>query len=496
MPKPVPATMPVQLSHGETRMRFFGCSALALPRAKRLALAFGLSLWALAVPMLLDASTALGRERLVSLESSRVASVRATLGRSETVRVDRSFVDMVVGDPEIADAMPLTDQSLYILGKKAGTTNVALYDAGKKLIGIIEVEVSYNTGRLASEVRQRLPDSNVNVSSVNGQLVMSGEVPDAVSLEKAVTLAKQFSPNVVNSLSVARSQQVLLEVRFVEASRSAGRELGVRWDVAARNFGASSGLPALLSNSTPFGTVLGTVLSGGVQADALIQALEEKGLARRLAEPNLVAMSGEKASFLAGGEFPFPVAGQNNTVTIEFKKFGVGLVFTPTVLRNGLINLKIEPEVSQLDNNNVIRVGNIAIPSLVVRRAGTTIELRDGQSFAVAGLLQSVSSNTQQQLPWLGEIPVLGALFRSSAFERNETDLAIIVTPRLVKPAKPGERLRTPLDQSVPANDPDFFLVGQMERNRSDVPGQPGAVRAATSGHILDLDAGARHVVR
>lgn len=471
-----------------------GLARLWLGRLAGAVLALGVAGAALTAA---DPALAQSRERLVSLGGgSKVAYLTATLGKSETIRVGTTFADIVVGDPDVADAMPLTDQSLYVLGKKAGTTNVSLYDANKKLIGIIEVEVGYNAGRLASEVSRRLPGAKVNVSSVNGQLMLSGDVPDAQTLDKAVTLARQFSPNVINGLNLSRSQQVMLEVRFVEASRNAGREFGVRWDVAARNFNLATGLPNLLSNNTPFGTMLGTILSGGVRADALIQALEENGLARRLAEPNLVALSGEKASFLAGGEFPFPTQGQNGVITIEFKKFGVGLNFTPTVLGNGLINLRIEPEVSQLDNTNVISAGGVTVPSLVVRRANTMVELRDGQSFAVAGLLQSVSSNTKQQLPWLGEIPILGTLFRSAAFERNETELVIIVTPRLVKPAKPGERLRTPLDATAPGNDVDFFLVGQGEVSRAEVPGRPGAVRAASHGHILDLSRGGAHAAQ
>ena len=217
----------------------------------------------------------------------------------------------------------------------------------------------------------------------------------------------------------------------------------------------------------------------------LVQALEERGLARRLAEPNLIALSGEKASFLAGGEFPIPVAAENNRITVDYKKFGVGLTFTPTVLQNGVINLKIEPEVSQLDLTNTVRTASISVPALIVRRASTVVELRDGQSFAIAGLLQSINQETQQQLPWLGDVPILGSLFRSASFERKETDLAIIVTPRLVKPAKPGERLKTPLDPAVPANEFDLFLKGQQE-----IPvAKAGGARpvAPVMGHILDL---------
>jgi len=304
-------------------------------------------------------------------------------------------------------------------------------------------------------------------------------------------------------MKVNSPQQVMLEVRFVEASRSAGRELGVNWQVVQENLlnggsgvAAAVGTGSLISGAVPFGSVVGRMLSNGVKADALIDALEERGVVRRLAEPNLTALSGDTASFLAGGEFPIPVASNLGTVTVEFKKFGVGLAFTPTVLGDGLINLKIEPEVSQIDPTVVIRANGITIPSLIVRRANTTVELRDGQSFAIAGLLQSMSQTDQKQLPWLGDVPVLGALARSAAYQKKETDLVIIVTPRLVRPARPGDVLRTPLDTSKPANDPEFFLLGQGEitvpmdrriQGRSDGSAPP-------LGHILDIPQGERHV--
>jgi len=296
---------------------------------------------------------------------------------------------------------------------------------------------------------------------------------------------------------------VMLEVRFVEASRSAGRELGVNWQVVQSSLlaggtgiGAAVGTGALISGTAPFGAVVGKMLSNGVQADTLLQALEERGVVRRLAEPNLTTLSGDTASFLAGGEFPIPVASNLGTISIEFKKYGVGLAFTPTVLADGVINLKIEPEVSQIDPTNVIRAGGITIPALIVRRANTTVELRDGQSFAIAGLLQSMSSTDQKQLPWLADVPVLGALARSASYQKKETDLVIIVTPRLVRPARPGDVLRTPFDTSKPANDPEFFLLGQGEitvpmdrriKGRSNGSAPP-------IGHILDVRTGALHV--
>jgi len=227
---------------------------------------------------------------------------------------------------------------------------------------------------------------------------------------------------------------------------------------------------------------------GGFSADILVQALEEKGLARRLAEPNLTALSGEKASFLAGGEIPIPISESDDRITVQFKEYGVRLNFTPVVLDNGTINLKLEPEVSQIDENTVIRTGSIAIPGFITRRASTTIEVRDGQSFAMAGLLQSMHLKNQEQLPWLGQLPVLGTLFRSSSFQEEETDLVIIVTPHLVRPAKPGQPLRTPLDAAKPSNDAEFFLLGNLEVS-SDMQRRfiEGAGVVGPYGHIVNL---------
>lgn len=231
-------------------------------------------------------------------------------------------------------------------------------------------------------------------------------------------------------------------------------------------------------------------MKNGVNVDLAISALEDRGVARRLAEPNLVALSGDTASFLAGGEFPIPVSRDEDTIDIEFKEFGVGLKFTPTVLTNGLINLKLAPEVSQLDFTNAVNFGNGGqIPALIVRRAETTLELRDGQSFVLAGLLQSSTDISKRQVPWLGDVPILGALFRSSAYQRDETDLVIIVTPRLVKPLTPGNEPATPLDSTAPANDVDLFVNGDLEVSRAHLrnlaDARDGVLKA---GHVIELE--------
>lgn len=423
--------------------------------------------------------------RSVSLLSGN-AHVAIASGATRTLRTNDSFIDLVVGDPAIADVTPLTDRTFVVHGKKSGTTTISAYDGNKQLVGSIEVEVGMNAGRLARELRSRLPNAKIKVSTINGKVELSGSVPDAPAMERAMTIARQFGPGVINSMTVSQSQQVMLEVRFIEASRNAGRDLGFNWNVNGTSVVAATAGSA--STNTPFGTFLGQVLKGGTRVDVIINALEQKGLGRRLAEPNLIAMSGQQASFLAGGEFPFPVASAPGTPpTIQFKKFGVGLTFTPTVLADGLINLKIEPEVSQIDTTTAVSVGNGFVPSLVVRRASTVVELRDGQSFAIAGLLQSVSSDNVKQLPWIGTVPVIGTLFRSAAFERKETDLAIIITPRLVRPAPAGQRLATPLDTSRPANDADRFIGNRTELSARQVRSAQGVQPRVSSGHILEL---------
>jgi pilus assembly protein CpaC len=441
--------------------------------------------------MSLPPAGALASEQMVRFAGGqKLASTMVTIGKSRTLKLDTSIVDLVVGDPDIADVTPLTDRSLYVLGKKPGTTSVSMYDQDKRLVGIVEVESAHDVARAESDIGRSIPGRAVRVSTANGRAVLSGDVDDAQKAARSVRTARAYSPELQNNLKVRRPQQVMLEVRFIEAQRSNGRNLGINWQVAANDLVALSGVRGFPSGSVPFGTILGRILdNGNVTADVLIEALEEKGVVRRLAEPNLVAMSGETASFLAGGEIPIPLQGELGKITVDYKKFGVGLNFTPTVLEGGLINLKIEPEVSQIDPTTVVRTGAVSIPGLIVRRASTTIELKDGQSFAIAGLLQGINSTTMSQFPWLGDLPIIGALFRSTSFERKETDLAIIVTPRLVKPARPGEKLRTPLDQRRPGNDVDVFLMGKAEVQRT---AQLGQRPAALGGHTLDLVMGER----
>jgi pilus assembly protein CpaC len=479
--------------------------------------------FALAATLLCMTGDASAQSRSIHIVGAQhTAMVTVTVGKSQDVRTDSSFINISVGDPDVADVNPLTDHTLSILGKKIGTTRVSVYAEDKKLIGIFDVEVTYDVTRLTNELHRVFPASRLRASSVNGRIMLSGEAPDSITLDKAVTIARQFGPEIINSVSVMSPQQVLLEVRFIEIARNAGRDLGVQWN----RFGShsitniGSGQPAanlpisaptsgsnipvgevaagVLSGGSPFGFMIGRIISSGVATDVMINALEEKGVARSLAEPNLVALSGDTASFLAGGEYPIPVAGQFGQVTVTYKKYGVGLAFTPTVLGRGLINMKIEPEVSQIDTTHAVSVANgVTVPALIVRRASTTVELRDGQSFVIGGLLQTDNKNAIQQLPWIGSIPVLGTLFSSKSYQKNETDLAIIVTPHLVRPTRPGDVVKAPTDDTLPPNDVDFFLLGKTElskakaRTLTPVEARIAAFEARPfTGHMLDMPRG------
>jgi pilus assembly protein CpaC len=451
----------------------------------------------------------------------QVQHINITLNKSVTLPIGPAFSSAAVGSADIADARPMTDHMLYIQGKKVGTTNVSIYDDNNRLIKVIDIEVGLDTGNLQAKIRAVTGNSGIRVINDNGQVVLSGTATDALAAEKAVNLARAWSEaagvnqsgsnavSVINAMSVASPQQVQLKVRFLEVSRDAGRQLGINWNAvnASGTRGVTTGLgglttqppgiggtqPAGSSNCPPagicaptgsgifqtvgtlvgsgvggpFGTIMAEVVNKGVQIDTLITALETKGLLQRLAEPNLVALSGDTASFLAGGQFPVPTPSSAlNGPSFQYQPFGVQLKFRPTVLNSGIINLSINPTVSELDFNNAVTVSGTTVPSLTERSATTTVELRDGQSFAIAGLLEAHNLRNISQLPWVGSLPVLGALFRSTSYQKDETDLVIIVTPSFVQPAPPGARLATPYDNTVPSNDVDFFLMGQMEQKK------------------------------
>lgn len=436
---------------------------------------------------------------IVHVSSTTNASIKVAKGKPKTVMTNAAFYQIVIGDPEIANVNPLTDKSFYVLGNNLGTTGIALFDENKQLVGTVDIEVTLDTDQLASTIRASVPDAKIKVGSANGRVVLSGEADDAVAAEKASKIASRFSGNeeVINSVNISSSQQVQLNVRFVEINRQAGQDLGAKYS-ANFAYGIGGRDVTIEPGSVPGagnGEIIGRLLSNGLSIDVAIKALEERGLARRLAEPNLIARSGQTASFLAGGEFPIPVSEDNGKISVSYKKYGVSLDFTPTVLKDGLVSLDIAPEVSSIDASASYNIGNISVPGFIVRRAKTSVDLKNGQSFMIAGLLQSQNDITTSRLPGLGKLPVLGSLFSSKSYQRRETDLVIIVTPYLVKPVDPSKKLLEPTDGTQPASNVDYFLnnteeVKSSEANRavamaSGSTPQPAAV--TTVGHFLDL---------
>ncbi|PBC11870.1 type II and III secretion system protein family protein [Mesorhizobium sp. WSM3859] len=436
---------------------------------------------------------------VVYVSANKNASIKVAKGKPKTIMTSAAFYQIVIGDPEIANVNPLTDKSFYVLGNNLGTTGIALFDQNKQLVGTIDIEVTLDTDQLASTIRASVPDAKIKVGSANGRVVLSGEAEDAVAADKASKIASRFSGNeeVINSVNISSSQQVQLNVRFVEINRQAGQDLGAKYGA---NFAFGMGGRDVILDpgtvpSAGTGEIIGRLLSNGVSIDIAIKALEERGLARRLAEPNLIARSGQTASFLAGGEFPIPVSEENGKISVTYKKYGVGLDFTPTVLKDGLVSLDIAPEVSSIDPSASIQVSSgISIPAFIVRRARTSVDLKNGQSFMIAGLLQSQNDITTSRVPGIGKLPVLGPLFSSKSYQRRETDLVIIVTPYLVKPVDPSKKMVEPTDGTRPASAADYFLNNTEEVDAS-APKRPlafadgAAARSAsaTSGHFLDL---------
>ncbi|TGS17190.1 type II and III secretion system protein family protein [Mesorhizobium sp. M2E.F.Ca.ET.209.01.1.1] len=454
---------------------------------------------AVSLAMLGFAAPARADNDVVYVSANKNASIKVAKGKPKTIMTSAAFYQIVIGDPEIANVNPLTDKSFYVLGNNLGTTGIALFDQNKQLVGTIDIEVTLDTDQLASTIRASVPDAKIKVGSANGRVVLSGEADDAVAADKASKIASRFSGNeeVINSVNISSSQQVQLNVRFVEINRQAGQDLGAKYGA---NFAFGMGGRDVVIDpgtvpSAGTGEIIGRLLSNGVSIDIAIKALEERGLARRLAEPNLIARSGQTASFLAGGEFPIPVSEDNGKISVTYKKYGVGLDFTPTVLKDGLVSLDIAPEVSSIDPSASIQVSSgISIPAFIVRRARTSVDLKNGQSFMIAGLLQSQNDITTSRVPGIGKLPVLGPLFSSKSYQRRETDLVIIVTPYLVKPVDPSKKMVEPTDGTRPASAADYFLNNTEEVDAS-APKRPlafadgAAARSvsATSGHFLDL---------
>jgi pilus assembly protein CpaC len=419
------------------------------------------------------------------LNKSRVMLVNAAIGKIST------------GNADIVDVVALTDRSFYVLGKGLGTTNLALYGQDNQLLAVIDVTVSIDVDSVRSALHTLLPGERIEVHPINDTIALGGVVSSAAKTHAALDIARRFVYKdgiVLNEMNVVGAQQVMLEVKVAEMDRSIASAFGFH---PAALFGAATSIasPAAmiatlntenLSSSLAAGA--GSVGKNAFSFSSVLEALETKGSVKVLAEPNLVALSGDTASFLAGGEFPVPVASQPATagavatVTIEFKPFGVSLSFTPTVLENRLINLVVVPEVSQIDNTTSVIANGISIPGISTRRVKTSVEVRDGESFAIAGLLSENFTDQVQGIPGVNNLPIIGALLRDSNFQRKQTELVIIVTPRLVRPTI-ANTLRAPTDSFVPPSEQDIFFNGKPEAPESGRP--QGGGLAGSYGHII-----------
>jgi pilus assembly protein CpaC len=432
--------------------------------------------------------------------------MEVSAGKSQVLELPTAYVDLMIADPKVADILPLNGHSVYVVGKSVGATALTIYGANRRLIAAVNVVVGADVQSLKTRLAEVLPEEkDIAVRAANQSIVLSGTVSSPSSMQQVMALAQSYVPpdKIVNMMGVEGSQQVMLSVRFLEMSRDVAKNLGVsmnRPDAAAPHPGG----PAFQLNSgsaipLAFGTLAARFGSGSNTLNVEVDALEVKGLVKTLAEPTLVANSGDTANFLAGGEFPIPVAqsgtvaGVAPTITVQFQQFGVALAFTPTILRDGLVNLVVSPEVSSIDPTHSVSIGSGApVPGLKVRRARTTVELRDGESFTIAGLLQQDYQNTITQFPFIGDVPVLGALFRSTSYQRNETELVIVVTPHIVVPRK--GYIAGPGDRFVPPSDFETFLFGAQLTTAANLRPEDRALLAADPtkggvdgphGHVL-----------
>ena len=413
-------------------------------------------------------------------------TLRYESGTGGIVNLPAPAANVFVADAKIAEVRPASATTLFIFGVGAGRTTVAAVDAAGASIAEYDVFVRppvYAATEAQATIARVLPGATIRVSPQPKGLMVSGTTGSPEEAARAVAIARGFLGEgqvVDDQISVTGGTQVMLRVRIAEIQRSVTRNLGIDWQ-ALGVIGSIARLPALAFNANAASTgVLGGAPSLGNQGtsfNGLIDLLAQDNLARVLAEPNLTVLSGHSASFLAGGEYPIPVGQNNGVISIEFKKFGVNLTFLPTVLTDGRINMKVAPEVSQLSDDNAVQLvaGGLSfrVPGLTVRRAETVVELGSGQSFAIAGLLQDSLRQADKALPGIGEVPILGALFRSDRFQRNETELVILITPFVVKPVNDPNQLRMAGDNYTVPNDRDRLL---MMRQTGGPPAAPALV--------------------
>jgi pilus assembly protein CpaC len=437
----------------------------------------------------------------------RIIAIEASKGRM--IRLDVPVKTVFVANPDIADVQIKSPMVMYVTGKKPGETTLIAVDEKDQVLVNVSITVNHNLSRLKRTLDAVMPGNRIQVRSVDGAVVLVGEAASPLEATQAADIALRFvskKEEIVNGIQVKGPNIVNLRVRVVEIQRAVTRQIGVNWDMVFRQglytFGLATGAAPLLPAASALGipsaggqvfntrrqisnssanNAYGRYASNNFDLTAMVDLLEAEGLIKTLAQPNLSAMSGKSAHFLAGGEFPIPVPQADGVVTIEYKKFGVSLSFTPVILAGNRISMRVAPEVSQLSNNGAIQINNFQIPALTTRRAETMLEVASGQSFAIGGLLQNNVIRDINKVPWLSDVPILGKLFTSENFQRNETELIIIVTPYIVGPIKeePGARV---------AGTPGPAAASPATPASAQNPSKPGAPGRVVGPGSFQLD--------
>lgn len=455
------------------------------------------------------ASNQLNEVAGAQLLEATASAITLEVNEGSLIRLNSAAAEVFIANADIADVQVKSNRVIYVFGKAQGETTFYALDKNDKTLFSATISVTRNVSALRSAYKQMLPGVPINVSTLGQLIVLRGNVGSPAEAAMAERLARDIlsTERIMNAVNILQPTQVNLRVRVAEISRSVLKQLGFNWQgfVSGSNvgFGIATGrqvsqviadpitdLPVEIFNrATEGGAVFGELFTGGLDLNFAIDALDQDGFIKVLAEPNLTALSGKTASFLAGGEFPIPVPSRDG-IGIEYREFGVKLDFTPTVLDSGRITMHVRPEVSDLSSAGSIRIEGFSIPSISTRRADTVVELGSGQSFVIAGLIQNNVVQSGDKYPGLGSIPILGALFRSEQFRREETELLIVVTPYLVKPVS-DRQIELPTDKFIAPNDMDRFLnerrwVPTAQNKASDKDNAKGPSRKKRAGFQLD----------
>ena len=424
--------------------------------------------------LLVQASATSAQAATMEVVAVTGTELSLAMKKGRLIRLARAANTVFVADPTIADVQVKSPRLVYLFAKAPGETTLFAVDRREQVLASVQVRVTHQLARLRETVKRLHPKAKVSVDTIGEQVILEGRVRAATTAENIRRIAEAYAgkpENVVNRIVVEAPVQVNLRVRIAEVARDVDKQLGFNWSA----LGSIGGLALGLGTTNPFSsgvtqhTLSATTGIGGWDLNAVIDALEEEGMVSVLAQPNLTAMTGETASFLAGGEFPILVPDSDGRVTIEFKKFGVSLAFTPTILGESRVNLHVRPEVSQLSSTNAVTLNGFEVPSLTTRRAETVVELGSGQSFAIAGLIQNNVTHSVSKFPGLGDVPVLGSLFKSDRFQRDESELVIIVTPYIVKPVS-AARLMAPTDGLQSPTDMERLFKGGTHRQKKPAP--------------------------